>query len=199
MLKTQTNLAWDTLLPIDEAALANALHVRLTSALRDAIRLGKIPVGNWCAGATMAASTATSDRSPVCMPSASTSIGTTSRPGRCTAATSRRQHGSSMATRVRSAATSALSSSESPSRMPLVIEGVIVGQGKKALDIPRLRFAVRDAQGAEIYAWNTVLDQPVLKPGERASFRTRLASPPPEGRYIDIRFFSKRDLAGGRA
>ena len=46
MLNTQTNLAWDTLLPIDEAALANALHVRLTSALRDAIRLGKIPVGS---------------------------------------------------------------------------------------------------------------------------------------------------------
>jgi len=42
---------------------------------------------------------------------------------------------------------------------------VIVGQGKKPLDIPRLRFAVRDAQGAEIYAWNTVLEQTVLQPG----------------------------------
>jgi|ERR1051325_981324 GntR family transcriptional regulator/MocR family aminotransferase len=46
MLKVQTNLAWDTLLPIEEGALANALHVRLTSALRDAIRVGKIPVGS---------------------------------------------------------------------------------------------------------------------------------------------------------
>jgi GntR family transcriptional regulator / MocR family aminotransferase len=46
MLKVQTNLAWDTLLPIEEGALAHALHVRLTSALRDAIRLGKIPVGS---------------------------------------------------------------------------------------------------------------------------------------------------------
>jgi GntR family transcriptional regulator/MocR family aminotransferase len=46
LLKAQTNLAWDTLLPIEEGALANALHVRLTSALRDAIRLGKIPVGS---------------------------------------------------------------------------------------------------------------------------------------------------------
>jgi hypothetical protein len=62
-----------------------------------------------------------------------------------------------------------------------------------------LRFSVRDAQGAEIYAWNTVLDQPVLKPGERASFKSRLASPPPEGRNIDVRFFNKRDLTGGRA
>lgn len=79
----------------------------------------------------------------------------------------------------------------------LLIEGVIVGQGKKPLDIPRLRFAVRDAQGAEIYAWNSVLEQTVLQPGERAFFRSRLASPPPEGRNIDVRFFNRRDIAGG--
>jgi predicted Zn finger-like uncharacterized protein len=79
----------------------------------------------------------------------------------------------------------------------LVIEGVITGEGRKAVELPRLRFSVRDAQGAEIYAWNTVLEQPVLKPGERAWFKSRLASPPPEGRQIDVRFFNKRDLAAG--
>ena len=31
----------------------------------------------------------------------------------------------------------------------LVIEGVIVGESKKTVDLPRLRFSVRDAQGAE--------------------------------------------------
>ena len=81
----------------------------------------------------------------------------------------------------------------------LVIEGVITGQGSKPVELPRLRFSVRDAQGTEIYAWNTVLEQPVLKPGERAWFKSRLASPPPEGRNIDIRFFNKRDIAGGSA
>jgi predicted Zn finger-like uncharacterized protein len=79
----------------------------------------------------------------------------------------------------------------------LVIEGVIVGGAKKPIELPRLRFSVRDAQGAEIYAWNAVLEQPVLKPGERAWFKSRLASPPPEGRNIDVRFFSKRDIAAG--
>jgi predicted Zn finger-like uncharacterized protein len=79
----------------------------------------------------------------------------------------------------------------------LVIEGVIVGETRKPVELPRLRFSVRDAQGAEIYVWNTVLEQPVLKPGERAWFKSRLASPPPEGRNIDVRFFSKRDVAGG--
>jgi predicted Zn finger-like uncharacterized protein len=79
----------------------------------------------------------------------------------------------------------------------LVIEGVITGEARKAVELPRLRFSVRDAQGTEIYAWNAVLEQPVLKPGERAWFKSRLASPPPEGRAIDIRFFNKRDLAAG--
>jgi predicted Zn finger-like uncharacterized protein len=79
----------------------------------------------------------------------------------------------------------------------LVIEGAIVGEASKPVELPRLRFSVRDAQGAEIYAWNAVLQQPVLKPGEKAWFKSRLASPPPEGRNIDVRFFSKRDIASG--
>ncbi|WP_027552386.1 MJ0042-type zinc finger domain-containing protein [Bradyrhizobium sp. Cp5.3] len=91
-----------------------------------------------------------------------------------------------------------LSSETVDGKQVLVIEGVIVGEGnRKALEIPRLRFAVRDAQGAEIYAWNTVLEQTVLRPGERAFFKSRLASPPPEGRNIDVRFFNRRDVAGG--
>jgi predicted Zn finger-like uncharacterized protein len=81
----------------------------------------------------------------------------------------------------------------------LVIEGAIVDQTRHAVELPRLRFSVRDAQGAEIYAWNAVLEQPSLKPGERAYFKSRLASPPPEGRNIDVRFFNKRDLGGGHA
>jgi predicted Zn finger-like uncharacterized protein len=79
----------------------------------------------------------------------------------------------------------------------LVIEGVVVGETKKPVELPRLRFSVRDAQGAEIYAWNAVLEQSILQPGEKAWFKSRLASPPPEGRNIDVRFFSKRDIARG--
>jgi hypothetical protein len=79
----------------------------------------------------------------------------------------------------------------------LVIEGVIVGQARQPVELPRLRFSVRDAQGAEIYAWNAVLEQPVLKPGEKAWFKSRLASPPPEGRNIDVRFFNRRDITAG--
>ena len=81
----------------------------------------------------------------------------------------------------------------------LVIGGVITGENRKTVELPRLRFSVRDAQGAEIYAWNSLLEQPVLKPGDYVRFKSRLASPPPEGRSIDVRFFSKRDVAGGSA
>jgi predicted Zn finger-like uncharacterized protein len=79
----------------------------------------------------------------------------------------------------------------------LVVEGVIVDETRKPVELPRLRFIVRDARGTEIYAWNAMLEQPLLKPGEKAWFRTRLASPPPEGRSIDVRFFNGRDAAAG--
>lgn len=79
----------------------------------------------------------------------------------------------------------------------LVIEGDIVGLARRAVELPRLRFALRDAQGREIYAWNTVLEQTALRPGERAAFRSRLAAPPPEGRTVEVRFFNRHDLAAG--
>ncbi|WP_424628131.1 MJ0042-type zinc finger domain-containing protein [Bradyrhizobium sp. SYSU BS000235] len=79
----------------------------------------------------------------------------------------------------------------------LLIEGAIVDVTRKTTEIPRLRFIVRNAKGADIYAWTTVLEQPVLHPGEKAWFKTRLASPPAEGREIAVRFFHKRDLAAG--
>lgn len=58
---------------------------------------------------------------------------------------------------------------------------------------------VRDAKGTEIYAWNAVLEQGVLRPGERAWFRSRLASPPAEARSLDVRFFNRRDIGTGGA
>ena len=79
----------------------------------------------------------------------------------------------------------------------LVIEGMIVAQTRKPVELPRLRFSVRDAHDTEIYAWNAVLEQTSLKPGEKAWFRSRLASPPPEGSSIDVRFFNRQDIATG--
>jgi predicted Zn finger-like uncharacterized protein len=81
----------------------------------------------------------------------------------------------------------------------LVVEGVIIDETRKPVELPRLRFIVRDAQGTEIYAWNAVLEQALLKPGDKAWFRSRLASPPAEARSIDVRFLNRRDIAAGSA
>jgi hypothetical protein len=37
-----------------------------------------------------------------------------------------------------------------------------------------------------------------MKPGERMSFRSRLASPPADSKDVVVRFFSRRDLEAGR-
>jgi predicted Zn finger-like uncharacterized protein len=79
----------------------------------------------------------------------------------------------------------------------LVVEGMIVDGTPKPVELPRLRFIVRDARGTEIYAWSAMLEQPLLQPGDNAWFRSRLASPPPEARSIDVRFVNKRDIAAG--
>ena len=79
----------------------------------------------------------------------------------------------------------------------LVISGAIASMARSPVTLPRLRFTVLDAQGSEIYAWNTALKQPALNPGERTIFTSRLAAPPPEGRNIDIRFFNRQDLSRG--
>jgi predicted Zn finger-like uncharacterized protein len=78
-----------------------------------------------------------------------------------------------------------------------VIEGAIRPTSGKIVEVPRLRFVVQDARGADIYAWNAVVDQAVVKPGEKVAFRTRLASPPAEAHSVVVRFFHRRDLTSG--
>ena len=44
----------------------------------------------------------------------------------------------------------------------LVVEGMIVSTVSKPVDVPRLRFALRNATGAEVYSWTAPPPQPVL-------------------------------------
>jgi predicted Zn finger-like uncharacterized protein len=80
-----------------------------------------------------------------------------------------------------------------------VIEGAIAPAARKAVEIPRLRFVVQDARGTDIYAWNAVVDQAVIQPGEKVAFKSRLASPPADAHSVVVRFFHRRDLAAGNA
>ena len=79
----------------------------------------------------------------------------------------------------------------------LVVEGAIASMVNVPVDLPRIRFALRNAAGAEIYSWTAQPSQNVLEPGETLPFRSRLASPPAEGLDLQVRFFTKRDVAGG--
>lgn len=79
----------------------------------------------------------------------------------------------------------------------LVVEGVIKNTSKRDTDVPRLRFAVHNAQGQEIYNWTALPDQTVIAPGASLPFRSRLASPPPEAHAVLVRFFHRRDLVAG--
>jgi predicted Zn finger-like uncharacterized protein len=75
----------------------------------------------------------------------------------------------------------------------LVVEGTIVSTRDRAVEVPRLRFSIRNQRGQEVYAWTALPSRSVLAPGETLPFRSRLASPPPETRDVLVRFFSRRD------
>ena len=79
----------------------------------------------------------------------------------------------------------------------LVVEGAVVNRVAMPVDVPRLRFALRNASGAELYSWTAQPGQPVLEPGARLPFRSRLASPPAEGHDVQVRFFTRRDAVAG--
>jgi predicted Zn finger-like uncharacterized protein len=79
----------------------------------------------------------------------------------------------------------------------LVVDGTIAATGRKVADVPRLRFAIEAGNGHEIYAWTALPTRSRLAPGESLPFRSRLASPPEQGRRMNVRFFNRQDLASG--
>ncbi len=79
----------------------------------------------------------------------------------------------------------------------LVVEGSIVSATARAVEVPQLHFALRNDSGLEIYSWTATPTRSVLGPGESLSFRSRLASPPPEGHTVVVRFFNRRDRVAG--
>ncbi len=79
----------------------------------------------------------------------------------------------------------------------LVVEGSVVNDTRKIVDVPRLKFVVRNAANEEIYSWTAVPPRATLPPGEAVSFRSRLASPPPDGRDVLVRFVTRHDIIAG--
>ena len=87
------------------------------------------------------------------------------------------------------------SSEETDQGVPvLVVDGKIVNVTNQVLEVPRLRLALHNAAGREVYAWTALPTSSVLGPGDSLPFRTRLASPPTDGKAVMVRFFNKRDV-----
>jgi hypothetical protein len=82
---------------------------------------------------------------------------------------------------------------EEDGRQILVVEGEIRNLGQTPRAAPRMRLAVLDAQGNEIYTWTAAAQKSRLLAGEKASFRARLAAPPQDGRDVRVKFASGPD------
>jgi predicted Zn finger-like uncharacterized protein len=79
----------------------------------------------------------------------------------------------------------------------LVVDGDLKNITANTIDVPRLRFAIRDPKGQEIYTWSAQPDRTKLQPGETLNFRRRLASPPAESRDVSVRFITRADITSG--
>jgi hypothetical protein len=76
----------------------------------------------------------------------------------------------------------------------LVVHGNIANETATIVNVPRLKLAVRNGSGQDIYAWTAAPPRAALSPGQTVPFRIRLASPPPESRDVLVRFITRRDI-----
>jgi predicted Zn finger-like uncharacterized protein len=79
----------------------------------------------------------------------------------------------------------------------LVVEGSVVNNTRRIVDVPRLKFVVRNSANEEVYSWTAVPPRATLPPGEAVAFRSRLASPPTDGRDVLVRFVTRHDIVAG--
>jgi predicted Zn finger-like uncharacterized protein len=79
----------------------------------------------------------------------------------------------------------------------LVVKGTIVSTASEPINIPRLRFAARNAAGQEVYTWTAQPSRKVLDPGGTLDFSSRLASPPDDAANVMVRFLTREDVTGG--
>jgi predicted Zn finger-like uncharacterized protein len=75
----------------------------------------------------------------------------------------------------------------------LAVDGTIVSIADKPINVPILRFAVRNAAGQEIYTWTTMPQRRMLDPGDKLDFHSELASPPPDAKDVLVRFLTAEE------
>ena len=70
----------------------------------------------------------------------------------------------------------------------LSVSGKVVNVTDRELPVPIIRVMLSDQDRHEIYRWTFDAGVSTLKAGAQSAFVTRLSSPPPEARNLNIRF-----------
>ena len=70
----------------------------------------------------------------------------------------------------------------------IAIKGQIINETDRERAVPKVRLAVRDQSGREIYHWTVLADQQRLGPHEQGTFSARLESPPADAVDLEVRF-----------
>jgi predicted Zn finger-like uncharacterized protein len=70
----------------------------------------------------------------------------------------------------------------------LSVTGKVVNISDRELAVPELHVVLTDDSKRELYQWTFDVGVPTLKAGAESPFITRLSSPPPQARNLNIRF-----------
>ena len=79
----------------------------------------------------------------------------------------------------------------------LVVEGSLANTTGESREVPALRFALRDADAQELYAWSVDPRATTIAAGDRLRFRTRLVAPPDRAADLQVRFVERRNRQAG--
>ena len=70
----------------------------------------------------------------------------------------------------------------------LVVSGDVTNIARGTTKVPPITVMVQGEDGKVLYSWTTEPPRPSLEPAELMHFRARLASPPEDGRSVQLRF-----------
>lgn len=68
----------------------------------------------------------------------------------------------------------------------LVVEGDVFNASDSERASPKVRLAVLDGRGSEMFAWTVATDLDRIKPGDYSPFSARLESPPDDVRSVVV-------------
>ncbi len=69
-------------------------------------------------------------------------------------------------------------------------QGTVKNTGSATIQLPKMRFALKNTARRELYRWTVSLDRASLEPNEKAPFHAEVASPPADSSIVEISLFN---------